>query len=306
MKKVKIAFVPHGINSKYYFPITEQSACYSEYKSFETEFRRRHGVDFVIFWNNRNIRRKQPGDVMLAYKVFCDSLPADLARRVCLYMKTQIADPNGTDLNAIKRNICPKYKVIFDEGIHPPHILNYLYNIADVTINIASNEGFGLSNAESIMAGTVTITNVTGGLQDQCRFEIEDGLWVEFTPEFTSNHTGVYQKHGPWVKPVYPTNRSLQGSIPTPYIFDDRCNFEHVAAKLLEWYSIPRSRRKELGLEGSMWMQSVESGMSASEMCNRMIQNIDHLFSTWSAPNSSFEVEKYELKNLDTNIGIVI
>ena len=45
--------------------------------------------------------------------------------------------------------------------------MNILYNVADVTINIASNEGFGLATAESLMAGTPIVVNVTGGLQDQ-------------------------------------------------------------------------------------------------------------------------------------------
>jgi len=42
--------------------------------------------------------------------------------------------------------------------------------MADVTINVASNEGFGLATAESVMAGTPIIVTVTGGLQDQCGF----------------------------------------------------------------------------------------------------------------------------------------
>ena len=41
--------------------------------------------------------------------------------------------------------------------------MNFLYNIADVTINIASNEGFGLATCESLMSGTPIIVNVTGG-----------------------------------------------------------------------------------------------------------------------------------------------
>ena len=31
--------------------------------------------------------------------------------------------------------------------------------------------------------------------------------------------------HGEWVKPVWPRTRSLQGSIPTPYILDDRTDW---------------------------------------------------------------------------------
>ena len=56
--------------------------------------------------------------------------------------------------------------------------LKFMYNVADVTVNIASNEGFGISWCESLHAGTPIINNVTGGLQDGCRFETKDGEMV--------------------------------------------------------------------------------------------------------------------------------
>ena len=48
--------------------------------------------------------------------------------------------------------------------------------MADVTINMASNEGFGLGTCESLMCGTPIIVNVTGGLQDQCGFKLNGKL----------------------------------------------------------------------------------------------------------------------------------
>ena len=84
--------------------------------------------------------------------------------------------------------------------------------MCDVTVNIASNEGFGISWCESLHAGTPIINNVTGGLQDACRFEDSDNKWIEFDTEFPTNHAGTYTTHAPWSMPVYPSNRSLQGS----------------------------------------------------------------------------------------------
>ena len=43
-----------------------------------------------------------------------------------------------------------------------------------VTINKESNEGFGLGTCESLMAGTPITVNVTGGLQDQVGFKLND------------------------------------------------------------------------------------------------------------------------------------
>jgi hypothetical protein len=69
------------------------------------------------------------------------------------------------------------------------------------------------------------IGNVTGGIQDQMRFDDEKGEWIDFNEEFCSNHFGKYKKCGQWAIPVFPNNMSLVGSVPTPYIFDDSCRF---------------------------------------------------------------------------------
>ena len=49
--------------------------------------------------------------------------------------------------------------------------MNLLYNSADVYINLASNEGFGLGSCEMLHTGGCIVVNVTGGLQDQCGFK---------------------------------------------------------------------------------------------------------------------------------------
>ena len=302
--KIMLGHVPHGINPDVYFPITEDHPDYSDYTNLVTKFKEGHDVDYIMFWNNRNIRRKMPGDLILAYKAFCDKLPKDKAKRVALFMKTALRDPNGTDLPEVIRVICPDYKVILNEEKLPTRALNMFYNMADVTINIASNEGFGLSSAESIMAGTPVLNNVTGGLQDQVRFVDGDGQWMDFTKKFTSNHGGTYTKHASWAKVVYPSNRSLQGSIATPYIFDDRCYFQDVADQMMAWYKTTKEHRDKVGLEGRAWLMSEESGMSASEMSNRMKFCIEKCLENWT-PKERFELIKIKDRDKVTEPGIV-
>lgn len=270
-----VQYVPHGINENRYFPINDTHPLYNEFRIFQADFKTKNDVDFIVFWNNRNIRRKQPGDLILAYKTFCDTLPKEKAAKCALLMHTQPVDENGTDLFAVKNAICPDYKVLFSDHAVDNKIMNFYYNIADVTVNIGSNEGFGLSGAESLMAGTPIINNVTGGLQDHCRFEDESGNWIEFTTEFPSNHNGTYTKCGKWAKPVFPSNRSLQGSIPTPYIFDDRVRFEDVADAISYWYNMTNEDRIICGLAGRDWVTSEESMMSARRMSERFVECIN-------------------------------
>jgi glycosyltransferase involved in cell wall biosynthesis len=266
-------FVPHGLNHNQFKPLDDADPAY---KKMRENIKQSAGVDFVVFWNNRNIRRKQPGDVILAFKTFVDRLPEDKKSRVALLMHTQVVDGNGTDLRAVWKTLAPDCKILFSETKLATHELNAMYNVADVVVNIGSNEGWGLSSTEAILSGTPIINNVTGGLQDQCGFIDENGEWIRFNGEFATNHTGRYKAHGKWAFPVFPTNRSLQGSPQTPYIFDDRVNYEDVADAIAYWYSTDADRRKECGLAGREW--ALANGLTAEQMGRKMIEMIDYLF----------------------------
>ena len=281
----QMKYVPHGVSEKFK-PIFNTL----EGKEKIQRMRQRLGIptykDFILLWNNRNIRRKSPGDVILAYKEFCDTLTKDEAKNCLLLLHTQPVDENGTNLVEVIENVCPDYDVQFTNTQFSTKELNTLYNLADVNLNIASNEGFGLASCESVNAGTPIIVNVTGGLQDQCNFTI-DGKYIteEQYIELGSLHNRKDLPQnlswGSWVNPVWPSNRSLQGSVPTPYIFDDRCSYEDVAKAIRQWYDTLPDRRNECGLEGSEWMKSKEAGMSAKNMGERYIDAIDGVFKNW-------------------------
>ena len=290
MKDWQIQYVPHGVSEKFY-PILE-GINKDEFEKVKT-LKKDLGIDdknFVVTFNNRNIRRKNPGDIVMAYKTFCDTLTKDEAKNVVLLLHTQRVDQNGTDLNEVIRELCPDYDVVFTDRQFSTEELNYLYNLTDVTINMASNEGFGLTTCESVNAGTPIVVNVTGGLQDQCNFTI-DGKHISADDyvELGSLHNKKELPHnlswGSWVNPVWPTNRSLQGSPATPYIFDDRCSYEDAAKALRQWYDTMPERRRECGLEGSEWMKGSEANMSAKTMGNRFIECIDDVFKNWKPKN---------------------
>jgi hypothetical protein len=142
-----------------------------------------------------------------------------------------------------------------------------------------------------MLTGTPIIANVTGGMQDQMRFEFEDGTWIDFDANFPSNHRGTYKKHGAWAFPVYPSNLSIVGSIPTPYIFDDRCRWEDAAERLTEVYNLSKEERQARGMEGYEWATGDEAGFTSKHQADRFITYTDKLFNTWEPR------EKYELIN---------
>ena len=291
-----LKYVPHGINHKIYYPINEFMK--DEYANVQKKREQLFGKDqpeFVVFYNARNIRRKSTSDLILAYSEFCNKIGKEKAKKCVLLLHTQVADENGTDLSVVRDLFCdPEYqKVVIHDSRVPSNEINWLYNIADVTALISSNEGWGLSLTESMMAGKMIIANVTGGMQDQMRFEDEDGNWIEFNENFCSNHFGTYKKHGEWAVPVFPTNMSIVGSIPTPYIFDDRCDFRDVAKAIEEVYNLDTEDRNKKGNAGREWALSEEAKMSAEKMCENVLECIEQTLETFT-PRKSFELIKID------------
>lgn len=295
-----LSYVPHGLNHNIYKPLPAEDPVYKE--MFE-RIKTKNEVDFVVFWNNRNIRRKQPGDVVLAFAQFVKQLPESERSRVALLLHTDPVENNGTDLIEVAARIAPGCKVLFSREKLSAEHLNAMYNVVDVTINIGSNEGWGLSSTESILAGTPIINNVTGGLQDQCGFVDSNGKWIDFDINFPSNHTGRVKEHGIWVKPVFPTNISLQGSPTTPYIFDDRVAFHDVANAIMYWYNMTHDSRSAAGLEGRRFC--LEHGLTAEQMGNKMIELINKLFLIRKPMRRSYYFNLVEEKQY-TDIGVIL
>ena len=288
IKNKIVKYVPHGLNTDLFYPIANKEND-PKFQEFKKHLFKGKEYEYVVFFNSRNIRRKQIPDTLLAYKLFIEQLPKEKADKCALLLHTEVVTDAGTDLNAVIETLCPECNIIFSPGRLDHTAMNYLYNLADVQILLTSNEGWGLSLTEAMLTGTPIIANVTGGMQDQMRFEFEDGTWIDFDADFPSNHRGTYKKHGKWAFPVYPTSRSVQGSPATPYIFDDRCTWEDAAERLMEVYNLSKEERQERGMEGYMWATSDEAGFTAKHQAQRFIEATELLFNTWS-PREKFEL----------------
>ena len=293
-------YIPHGKNPQSFYPIENED---DEFLEFKNKLFNNKKPEFVVYFNSRNIRRKQIPDTMLAFRTFLDSLPKEKAKDCYLVLKTELVTDAGTDLAKVKEYLFEKEysnNVKFvDSKLEEKH-LNYLYNIADVQILLTSNEGWGLTITEAILAGTPIIANVTGGMQDQMRFVDENGEWFTPSADIPSNNRGTYKEHGEWAFPVYPTSRSIQGSPPTPYIFDDRCKWEDAFERIKEVYNLSPEERKSRGLKGREWALSDEAGFTSEHQGKRVIEALDELFETWKPR------EKYEVINVNEYKGKVL
>jgi len=292
-KNKVLSYVPHGINEKHFFPIEKTNPKLIEFKN---SFFKDKEYDFVLMFNSRNIRRKMTSDALAAFKVFLDKLPKEKADKCAFVLHTQPVDENGTDLYAVRDLLFTdeqSQQIYFSDQKADTNTINLLYNMSDIIILLSSNEGWGLSLTEAMMCGKTIIANVTGGMQDQMRFEDEEGKWINFDAEFCSNHFGTYKKCGEWATPVFPSNVSLQGSVQTPYIFDDRVDFRDAADAIMKAYEMGKEERERRGNLAREWVLSDEAMMSAANMGKNIIKHVNEVLAIWK-PKPKFELIKVE------------
>ena len=213
-------YVPHAVNLDVFKPLEDDFV-----EQLRADNFKENKDKFIVFWNNRNARRKMGATLILWFKQFLDKVGHEKA---VLLMHTNPQDPAGSNLEALIEELeMNNGQVLFSrEKLHPEN-LAAMYNMVDCTINISDAEGFGLGTLESLSCGTPIIVNMTGGLQEQ----VTDGKeWFGIGLE--------------------PTSKTIVGSQEVPFIYEDRLSKEPVVDALVEMFNKTPEERKELGLKG--------------------------------------------------------
>jgi glycosyltransferase involved in cell wall biosynthesis len=215
-------YLPHAVDPNIFKPFSEDEVL----KLRKNNFPQWDDEDkFLIFWNNRNARRKQSGTLVWWFKEFLDIVGHDKA---CLLMHTDPRDINGPNLQAIIEELgLTNGEVLFSKDKILPEGLAQMYNAADCVVNLSDAEGFGLSTLESLNCGVPIVVCMTGGLQEQ----VTDG----------KNWFGVG---------IEPASKALVGSQQVPFIFEDRLNKQDFIDAILKMYNMTRKERRELGQAG--------------------------------------------------------
>ena len=233
-KYPKTGFIPHALPDNLFFPLTE-----SEIKNYRNDIiGKERADDFVMFWVNRNARRKRPADVLLAWSKFLESAKKNYPyTRVpaTLIMHTDPYDQEGPNLLAVADSLGLQNSVIFSNERVGFEKMNVLHNISDACINIAYAEGFGLATLEAMQCGNPIIAGKTGGLTRQVvdhRDETENGVALE-----------IRQK-------------ALVGSQNVPYIYEDYVDVDEAAEAINKLFSMPKNELRQLGKKAREYVKS--------------------------------------------------
>ena len=148
--------------------------------------------------------------------------------------------------------------------------MNNLYNLSDVTLNISSAEGFGLSTLESMQAGTPIIVNQTGGLTRQV---------INYK---TLEHNGIG---------LIPDMQMLLGSQETHYIYEDLVKNEKVASALLKAFEWSNEEKEELSKK---CINYVKEEFSYNNTINCWDISLEKTIQNWKKTYNRIRLEVFE------------
>ena len=228
LHKNKTKFIPHSLPSNIFYRLPKNIVL----KEKERILGKERIDNFICLWSNRNCDRKRPGDVLYSWRLFLDSIPKEEHSKVTLLMHTNPNDDAGQNLFEIGNMLNLLETVCFSTEIVDVSLMNLLHNIADVTLNISYNEGFGLTTLESMQTGTPIIAAKTGGLYRQVidyRDNSENGIALDID------------------------TRTIAGNQKIPYIFKDFVSCESVSRAINKFYYMKNSEKETLSNKVEMY-----------------------------------------------------
>ena len=218
----KTNFVPHALPPNVFFPMQKSQILSLKEQALGKEKK----DNFVVFWMNRNARRKRSNDVLVSWSLFVKQLEEKHGKRdVTLLMHTDPQDPEGPNLFATGEMLGIQDTVVFSNQRVGFEQINIMHNISDACLNISYAEGFGLATLESMQAGTPIIAAKTGGLTRQVvdhRDGSENGVALDIDL------------------------KTLVGSQSVPYIYEDYCSNESVANAIMKMYEKTPEEKEQL------------------------------------------------------------
>ena len=228
----KTNFIPHALPDDLFYPL--KTAEVNEYKK---QMLGEHNKDaFVLFWVNRNARRKRPGDLIWAWKKFTDRIKEEGVddQKVVLLLHTDPNDHEGPNLLAVSERYKVQDTCFFSNQRIEFEKMNILHNISDACINISYAEGFGLATLEAMQCGKPIIAVKTGGLTRQVvdhRDQTENGIALDVD----------YQ--------------TCVGSQTVPYIYEDYAAVDKIADAIYDMYMMSDEDRKKLGKKAKKYVE---------------------------------------------------
>jgi glycosyltransferase involved in cell wall biosynthesis len=261
----KVNWVPHALPTEVFHPLSEQESLMAK----RAILKGKPDDEFVVTWVGRNARRKQPGDLLWAWKLFIEQLKEKHGHtKATLIMHTDPNDNEGPNLYNIVDMMKLNNNVAFSIERTSFDDMRKMYAASDCSINVSSAEGFGLPILESLYCARPIIVKDTGGLTRQC-VDWRDG-----------------SLNGILLPREYET---LVGSQLVPFIVEQHCTVGTVANSIMQMYEMGHEKRRELGLKG---MRYAHFEFGIERMIKTWDETLENTIRTWRNTYKPFSVKK--------------
>lgn len=213
-----VHYAPIGFDLNVYRPLADE-----EKAKFRTDFFKsvqgnkpydENKIKFIVGFIGRFGHRKRIPDIISAFKKFAEGKDD-----VLLIVHSTIQDEGGNLLYLHQQLFSGIPLIISSMGGQPDPVINHLYNLFSVSVNLSDAEGFGMPLAESMAAGTPVIAAKNSGPMG-----------------FVNDANG-------WL--LEPSITSLVGSGIVPYINERIVSEDAMVVALQEAYSNPTLRAKK-------------------------------------------------------------
>jgi len=257
--KKRINFIPHAVPKSLFFRLSD-----SEIKNYKSRvLGKNRENDFVVIWNNRNARRKRPGDLLVSWKSFLDKTQK---KDALLIMHTDPLDKEGSNLYTLSEELGIKENVYFSRDRLEFEKINILYNISDICINISYAEGFGLSTLEAMQVGTPIIATKTGGLTRQI-IDHRDGT-----------------ENGIALNVVLKT---MSGSQQVPYIYEDFSSIDDISDALFTAYNWTKEEKEKMSKKVEDY---VDSEFNLQTTVDHWHNSLTNTIDTWKDDYKAWDI----------------
>lgn len=263
-------YIPHSVDLNEFKKISSEQVKHFRESNFP-------GKKFIVFWNNRNARRKQTGTLIQCFKEFIER-PGINKDECLLLLHTDPKDPHGQDLHVLMRDfeLNDGHVKISINKLQTDNLV-LVYNSVDCTVNISDAEGFGLGTFESLACEIPIIVNMTGGLQEQVTKL--DKVTEKIMVERARNSVGpVKYEHGFGIESK---SKALIGSQEVPYIYEDRILPEHFVSALEMMYHLSPEERASMGRAGRKHLEENYNPDVLMEKWDKLLFSVYNKYGSW-------------------------
>jgi len=245
---LKVKVVPHGNNSKDFYPLKQ-----NEILEFRKEFFGDNADKFIVTNINRNQPRKDIPNTIFGFiearKIWDKELPPPF-----LYLHCHPQDPMGWDIRGIMLQTDMvedvDYKLLpkeFEASMADTEIVNKIYNASDVFLTTTLGEGWGLTYGEAAACKLPIVAPYTTSFMEMSNYGKDAYMLTSIYPYCHTNdnvireQTDIYEIADTLMqvcvdKKEY--NPDLQSKIDRSYNWVKKLEWKEVCKSWVEYFKI--------------------------------------------------------------------